>query len=112
MGDQMRGQASEAAQNAAREAARGAVRNLTRGVFGRGGGDPPEPEVAEDDLVIRPLFRVTSESSDVRVGGPPSPDLFVIPEGYRQIEMPAMVDPAADRAADSAADRAAGSAAR
>jgi hypothetical protein len=92
MGSQIRGEASAAARDQAAEAARGAVRGLTRGILGRRGEDP-EPEVPEEDLIIRPLFRLTSDVTDVRVGGPPSPDLFVVPEGYRELRPDADTDP-------------------
>jgi len=95
MGDQLRGAASEAAQEAARDAAREtareAVRGLTRGLMGRrGGGDQEEEEaeVPEEDLVIQPLIRVTTEVLDVLATGTPTPDMFEIPEGYQQIQMP------------------------
>lgn len=83
MGDQIQGSASEAAMDAARDA----VRGFTRGVFG---GDDDEAEVDEEDLIIRPLFRTTTELLDVRRGEAPSPDLFQIPEGYTPREMPAL----------------------
>ncbi|TVR65747.1 MAG: hypothetical protein EA422_03465 [Gemmatimonadales bacterium] len=93
MGDQIAGAATEAARQAARDAAAGAARDAIRGAVGgrmgrlarRGGGDdePEEAEVAEEDLVIQPLLRWNSEVTQVRTVGVPTPDMFVIPAGYR-----------------------------
>lgn len=81
MGDEIQGNATEAAL----EAARDAVSGLTRGLVG---GDD-EDEVDEEDLVIQPLFRTTTEIVDVRRGGEPTPDLFSIPDEYTLLEMSA-----------------------
>jgi hypothetical protein len=89
MGDQLRGQASQAAQDAARDAARDAIRGMTRGILGRRGGD--EEQVAEQDLTIHPLVRVTTELSDVRTGGTPTEDMFRIPEGYTEFDLAALM---------------------
>ncbi len=93
MGDQIVGAATEAARQAARDAAAGAARDALRGAVSgrlgrlgrRGGGDeePEEAEVAEEDLVIQPLLRWNSEVTQVRTVGVPTPDMFVIPAGYR-----------------------------
>jgi hypothetical protein len=89
MGDQIRGEANEAAREAAASAAREAISGLTRGFLGRrGGDDEEEAEVPEEELIIRPLFRMTTELVDVRRGGEPTPDMFVIPEGYTPLSMP------------------------
>lgn len=88
MGDQIRGEANDAAREAAASAAREAISGLTRGFLGRGGGDEEEAEVPEEDLIIRPLFRMTTELVDVRRGGAPTPEMFVIPEGYTPLTMP------------------------
>jgi len=85
MGDQLQGQASEAAREAARDAARSAVRGLTRGLFGGGDDDEGEDEIEEEDLVIQPLLRYTSEVMDVRSAGMPTADMFTIPEGYSEL---------------------------
>jgi hypothetical protein len=87
MGDQLRGAASDAAREAARDAARDAVRGLTRGLRGRRGGGEEEPEVREEDLVIRPLVRVTTEVVEVHGGGVPGPELFQVPEGYQPLSL-------------------------
>lgn len=100
MGDELRGEASEAAQeaarDAAREAARGAVRGLTRGIFGGGGDDEEEdePEIDEEELVIQPLVRVTTELLDVIAAGTPTPDMFEIPADYQEMQMPMFGPPA------------------
>ncbi len=93
MGDQIVGAATEAAREAAREAAAGAARDAIRGAVGgrlgrlaraRGGDDEPEEaEVPEEELVIQPLFRWNSEVTQVRTVGVPTPDMFLIPAGYR-----------------------------
>jgi len=83
MGDQLQGQATQAARDAAASAARDAVRGLTRGLFGGGGGDDDDAEVSEEELVIQPLLRYTTEVLDVRTVGSPTPDMFLVPESYR-----------------------------
>lgn len=93
MGDQIVGAATEAAREAAREAAAGAARDAIRGAVGgrlgrlartRGGDDEAEEaEVPEEELVIQPLFRWNSEVTQVRTVGVPTPDMFLIPAGYR-----------------------------
>lgn len=85
MGDELQGQASEAAREAARDAARSAVRGLTRGLFGGGDDDDEEAEIDEEELVIQPLLRYTTEVIDVRSAGVPTPEMFVIPEGYTEL---------------------------
>jgi hypothetical protein len=90
MGDQIRGEASDAAREAAMGAAREAVSGLTRGLFGRGGGGDEEAEVPEEELIIRPLFRMTTEVTEVRSAGTPDPSLFTIPEGYREFSFAAI----------------------
>ncbi len=84
MGDRIQGQASEAAL----EAARGAARDMVRGFLGRRGGGDDEPQVDEEDLVIQPLLRYTTEVLDVRRGDAPTPEMFTIPEGYRELTFP------------------------
>jgi hypothetical protein len=84
MGDRIQGEASDAAREAAVDAARSAVRGLTRGLLGRGGGDDEEEaEIDEEELVIQPLLRYTTEVTGVRTTGTPTPDMFFVPEGYQ-----------------------------
>ncbi len=89
MGDQLRGQASQAAADAARDAARSAIRGMTRGILGRTGGG--EEQVAERDLTIHPLIRMTQEITDVRTTGVPTPEMFVVPEGYQEFDLAALM---------------------
>ena len=82
MGDRVR----QAAAGQAREAARGALRGLSRGLLG---GERDEAE-EEAEPEMRPLFRMTTEIADIRDLGAPAADLFQVPAGYgeRQIPMP------------------------
>ncbi len=84
MGDRLQGEASQAAV----EAARGAARDMVRGFLGRRGGGDDEPQVAEEELVIQPLVRYTTEVLEVRRGEIPSPEMFTIPDGYRELVIP------------------------
>lgn len=84
MGDRLQGQASDAAL----EAARSAARDMVRGFLGRRGGGDEEPQVAEEELVIQPLLRYTTEVLEVQRGEPPTPEMFTIPEGYREFVIP------------------------
>lgn len=94
MGDQIRGEATEAAREAARDAARDAVRGFTRGILG--GDDDDEAEPPEEELMIRPLFRVTTEVLDVHDAGAPAPDIFAVPDGYREMAIGSGVGAGAD----------------
>lgn len=86
MGDRIQGEASAAAREAAADAARSAVRGLTRGFLGRGGDDDDE-EIDDEELVIQPLLRYTTEVTGVRTTGTPTPEMFLVPEGYEEFSL-------------------------
>jgi len=86
MGDQIRGQAGSVAQDVTREAARSALRGATRGLLGRGGNDAPAPQAAP--AAVRPMLRITTSKSNVRMEQTtPSDAVFQVPEGYQQIDL-------------------------
>lgn len=80
-GDRIRREAS----GAAKEAVAGAARKAFGGLFGRGGD---EPEEAEEELVLRPLFRLTTTKEDIVHGDTGEDVLSTLQQrmdGYRQV---------------------------
>jgi hypothetical protein len=91
-GTYLRRAAGEAAAEAGRDQARRAIRGATRGILGRRGGGERADE-GDEELQVRPLFRMVSEKRDLEVGTPTGPlDLDI--QGYREVTLAELIEAA------------------
>lgn len=95
MGTVVRRAAGDAAVEAGRSQARRAMRGATRGVLGRRAEDDAR-EDGDEELRIRPLFRMITSKRDLEAGTPSGP-LGLDLQGYREITLAEILEEMPDR---------------